>query len=489
MRPADLLVLGIDQGTSATKTIAVDAAGRIVARASAPLEQSTPRPGWVEQSPEEIWQSVVVSVADCLGRVGDPRAVAAAGISNQRESMLLWDRATGAPVSPLISWQDQRGADLCRRLAAAGAGEEVLRRSGLPLDPMFSAARAAWLLDTYDPERRRAAAGELALGTVDAWLLHRLGAGHVTEAGNASRTQLLDIRELSWSPPLLELFGVPAEVLPEVAASDAAHPATAALPPLPAGTPVTAILGDSHAALFAHAGWVRGRVKATYGTGSSLMCLTETGGGVPDSGACLTVAWQAGEEPAHALEGNIRATGATLAWLARLLRTTPEQLGETAATDSGGVAVVPAFNGLGAPWWDDRAVGLISGLTLATGPAELARAVLESTAFQVADVLDAFARSGVAAEVLLADGGASASPRLMQLQADLAGVPVHAAQAPELSALGAAHLAGLATGVWTQEELEALPRGYRVYEPRMDADRRKEAVEGWHQAVQRARGR
>ncbi len=459
-------ILAIDQGTSATKAVLVDASGAIVARGSAPVALSTPRPGWVEQDANEIWASVQAAVADCV----TGQRVVAVGLSTQRESLLLWDRATGEPRGPMLSWQDQRTD--CAPLREHA--EEVRALSGLPLDPMFSAAKARWLLDAYGRDG-------VCLGTVDSFLLHKLGGGHVIEAGNAARTQLLDVRRRDWSPELLELFGVPRETLPEVIASTGPFPAVRDLAPVPDGTPVYAVMGDSHSALFAHAGWRPGQVKATYGTGSSIMSL---GDPATPTNLCLTIAWDDGGEVAHAFEGNIRSTGATLTWLATLLGTTPAALAEQAADSSAGVHLVPAFGGLAAPWWDDEAVGLISGLTFATRLPQLARAALESIAFQVEDTVAALETP---VDTLLVDGGPTANRTLMQLQADTSGRAVARSLTAELSALGVAHLAGRVAGVWTQAQLEALDRPRELYEPHEAPASRETRLAAWHAAVARAR--
>src|SRR3954468_17008618 len=437
-------ILAIDQGTSATKAVLVDASGAIVARGSAPVPLLTPRPGWVEQDANAIWASVQAAVADC---VSDQR-VAAVGLSTQRESLLVWDRATSEPLGPMLSWQDQRTVADCARLR--DHDETVRAISGLPLDPMFSATKARWLLDTYGRENS-------CLGTVDSFLLHKLGGGHVIEAGNAARTQLLDVRERDWSPALLELFDVPRSVLPEVVPSTGPFPGVRGLAPLPDGTPVCAVMGDSHSALFAHAGWRPGQVKATFGTGSSIMSLADPAAWAP-GGLCLTIAWDDGGEVAHALEGNIRSTGATLTWLANVLETTPAAVAERAADSSDGVHLVPAFGGLAAPGWDDEAVGLISGLTFATRLPQIARAALESIAFQVEDTVAAIETHTGPIQTLLADGGPTANQTLMKLQAGPGAPPVARSLAPELSALGVAHLAGRVAGLWTQADLEALDR-------------------------------
>jgi glycerol kinase len=466
-------VLAIDQGTSATKAVLVDRGGAIVARASAAVSLSTPRPGWVEQDANEIWASVQAAVAECVGG----RRVAAIGLSTQRESLLAWDRVTGEPLGPMLSWQDQRTDCGPWREHA----DEVLALSGLPLDPMFSATKARWLLDTYGRDG-------VCLGTVDSFLLTRLGGEHVIEAGNAARTQLLDVRALDWSPTLLHLFGIPQDVLPRVVPSTGPFPAARGLAGLPDGTPMSGVMGDSHAALFAHAGWRPGQVKATFGTGSSIMSLADpeawTAGG---TGLCLTLAWQDEHGPAHALEGNIRSTGGTLSWLARLFGTTPSQLAEEAADSSAGVHLVPAFGGLAAPWWDDHATGLISGLTFATRREQLAQAALESIAFQVEDTVAAVERVAGSVHTLLADGGPTGNRTLMQLQADTGGRRVARSLVAELSALGVAHLAGRTAGFWTPGELDRLDRPHEAYAPVEPESSRRQRVDAWHAAVARAR--
>ena len=478
------LILAVDQGTSATKCALVDRTGAIVARGRADLAEHRPQPGWVEQDAAEIWASVRRAVADCLdGR--DAGQVAAVGLSNQRESLLLWDRRSGEALSPVISWQDQRTVGICDRLRSAETERLVRERSGLPLDPMFSAAKATWLLDAYDADRVRARAGEVRLGTVDSWLLSRLSDDHVIEVGNASRTQLLDVRRAAWDEDLLRLFDVPAAMLPRVTPSTGPFPAVRGLAPLPDGVPLLAVMGDSHAALFAH-GAAPGLVKATYGTGSSVMGLVAD----PDRlapGLCLTIAWQI-DRPVLAAEGNIRSTGSALAWLARLLDVPVDALADLGArSESGGVVLVPGFNGLGAPWWDRRAVGLLTDLSLGTGRAEMARAGLESIVQQVADVVEAI-REGADVVELRVDGGPSGSDALMQMQANLLGLPVARSRDAELSALGVAHLAGVGAGTWSTDELAGLPRPCDRFEPAGDPAHRGDARRRWRSALARAAG-
>jgi glycerol kinase len=481
----DDLILAIDQGTGSSKALLVDHQGTIVGKGSSALGQSTPRPGWVEQSLDDIWDSVQQAVSGAVAG-HDPARVAAVGMSTQRESLVLWDHATGDAVSPLISWQDQRTAQACQDLQTAGHGETVRRISGLPLDPMFSATKASWLLDKHDPDRSRSRRGQLRLGTVDSYLLSRFGTEHVIEIGNASRTQLFNVRDRTWDRQLLELFDIPEQVLPTVVSSTGPFTRAAKLTALPSAPPITAVMGDSHAALFAHAAWQRGTVKATYGTGSSVMGLAAPTATV-GTGLCLTIAWQDGE-PSYAVEGNIRASGATLTWLAKLFGTTPGQLAAAAAeAHSDGVVIVPAFNGLGAPWWDRAATGLISGVTLGTELPNLARAALESIVLQVEDVVSAVHDTVEPVDELRADGGASANPVLMQLQADISGRRVQRALAGDLSPLGAAHLAGRSIGFWTQQELADLDRPRRTFEPTDDMSDRTTIRETWCDALNRAR--
>ena len=484
---AEPLLLAIDQGTGSTKCLLVGSDGRVVSRVASPLNVEYPEPGWVEQSPDGIWRSVVEAVAACL-RGHDSNQVAAVGLSNQRESVLLWERASGRPLGPILGWQDQRTSAECERLRLAGLGSTVRQLSGLPLDPMFSASKAGWLLDRYDPDRRRSAAGELCLGTIDSWLMRQLVGGDTIEIGNASRTQLLDVRRRKWSPELLEIFRVPAEVLPSIVPSSPAVGSIRAFPGLPPGVPLTAVLADSHAALFAHGAFEPGLVKATYGTGSSVMGLVDSGRDI-GGGVCLTLAWDTGE-PAYAAEANIRASGATIVWLAAVLNMTPGQVFELAAsTPSEGVDLVPAFGGLAAPWWDDSAAATLTGLTLGTGAGQIARAAVESIALQVNDVVGAMAHGVGEVLGVLADGGGSASDTLMQLQADISQLPVRRARAQDLSALGAAHLAGIGAGVWSIDDLRGMPRERDTFVPTLDRESAAARVRAWHSAVERARNR
>ncbi|GAA4126529.1 FGGY-family carbohydrate kinase [Actinomadura keratinilytica] len=474
-------VLAIDQGTSSTKALLVDSAGNIAAQASAPVSVRHPGPGLVEQDAAQVLASVRAAVAACTDGV-DPAAVAGIGLSTQRESVVLWEAATGRPVAPLVSWQDRRGAPRAAELARAGHADLVRRRTGLPLDPMFSALKMAALLDEHDPGRDRSRRGELRLGTVDAWLLTSLTGAFVTEIGNASRTQLLDLRGGDWDAELLELFDVPRAALPDVVSSTGPFGAARDLSPLPAGVPVLAVLGDSHAALFAHAGWRRGVVKVTYGTGSSVMTAADAPGA--DGAVCDTIAWSV-KEVTFAHEANIRSSGRTLTWLAELLDVPADRVVEMAAeADAGGVTLVPAFGGLGAPWWDPRAVPVLAGFDFGTGRAQLARAALESVAHQVDDVLAAMPR----VRRVVADGGLARSTALMRLQADLAGVEVARSRHHQLSAGGAADLAGLVLNWWTMPDLERrADTGLEVFTPSWSEEQRGRAVALWRRRLAAAR--
>lgn len=486
------LLLAIDQGTSSTKCLVVDEAGSVVARGGAPLGQSTPAPGWVEQDPDEIWTSVQKAVAAAVTPDLAARIVSV-GLSTQRESCVIWDRRTGKALTPVLSWQDQRTEAMCQAIRDRGDDRLVRARSGLPLDPMFSAVKAAWLLDRIDPDRTRAAAGDLVIGTIDSYIVSRFGGEPVVEGGNASRMQLVDVARGAYDDDLLALFRIPRAALPRIVPSTGPFPSVRNLPPLRDGTPLGAVLADSHAALFAHGAFGPGPVKATQGTGSSVMGLldpeTAGDGARLHPGVCLTIAWWL-ERPVLAFEGNIRSAGSTLVWTADLLGTDAAGLAAMAATveDAGNVHLVPGFNGLGAPWWDGAAVATLSGFALGTSRAVVARAALDSIAHQIADVIDAVRGSGVPVDLLHVDGGPTRNDRLMAFEADMTGVPVARTATAELSAMGAAHLAGLSAGVFTVDGLKRLDRGGDVFRPRLaEADRREKRA-GWARALARSRG-
>jgi glycerol kinase len=484
-------ILAIDQGTTNTKVLLVDDDGAVLARASRPVDITFPKPGWVEQDANAIWRTVTSAIDDCLAQAEgvQPDAIA---ITNQRESVVVWDRATGVPVGPVVVWQCRRTAPICERLRADGAGPLIARKTGLTIDPLFSATKLQWLLGQVPDGRRRALGGGLCAGTIDSWVVWKLtgGAVHACDTTNASRTQLCDLDSCTWDAELLDLFDVPRPSLPEIRPSSGVVGSTASCGRLAGGAPVAAIVGDSHAALFGHAAFRPGAVKATYGTGSSLM--TPTPARVDAAGLSSTVAWSLPGVIQFALEGNITDAGGAVDWAGRLLGSDrPDQHVAALAASvggSGGVYLVPAFAGLGAPHWDDRARGLVCGLTRGAGPAEFARAAVESIAYQVHDVFDAMTRTVDArTPILLADGGASRNDQLMQFQADVLGVPVVRNGSTDLSAMGAAWLAGLATGVWRScEDLERLPQSVDRFEPRMPAAQRDRLLAGWRDAVARA---
>jgi len=497
MQKMDYFILAIDQGTTNTKAILVDAAGQVAARASVALRVTYPQPSWVEQDALAIWQSVQQCIDTVLAsgeaQMGAPgRTPAALGISNQRESVVLWDRTTGEPLAPCVIWQCQRGHRLIETLKGQGLEADVHSRTGLTLDPMFSASKMRWLLDNVPGARRRADQGEVCLGTIDSWLIFKLTGGrvHACDMTNAARTLLFNLYTLDWDGEMLCLFGIPRQALPVVSPSTGVIGHTAAGGALPAGIPIAASIGDSHGALVGHAGFSPGAVKATYGTGSSVMTPIATPI-LSQRGLSTTIAWSRPGQATYALEGNIYATGATIQWLGKLFgwEDAAARVTELAATcpDSEGVYLAPAFVGLGAPWWNARARGMIHGLTLGSGAPQLARAALESTAYQINDIFAAVQEeAGILLTTLHADGGASANPLLMQFQADLVQCPVRVSVSTDVSALGAAYLAGLGVGVWkSTEELAGLQRGEQLYTPTMPAAQRSARLAGWRDTLAR----
>lgn len=475
-------ILAVDQGTTSTKTLLLASSGETLATGAAPVGRRYPRPGWVEQDPTEIWDSVRAAIDQVT--VDDVTCV---GVTNQRESVLVWDRATGRPLSPCIGWQCNRGAEFCAELRAAGAEPRVRRLTGLPLESMFSASKLRHLLDSDPALRAAAESGAACAGTVDSWLVWNLSGGvlHVTDGGNASRTLLFDVHRLEWSDELLDLFEIPAALLPRVVHSSGVLGETVATGRLGA-VPIAAVAADSHAALYGLGCFSPGTAKSTYGTGTSLM--TPTGDELRESqhGLTGTLAWL-GERPTYALEGNVFSSGATIDWLANLLGLKAAgDVEELAASvpDTGGVHIVPAFAGLGAPYWQPDARGRITGLTFASGAPQLARAAVESIAFQVADLVEAAEQDlDRPFDELRADGGASRNDLLMQLQADLIDRPVVRSNTPDAAALGAALLAGRATGVFRDEEVLALSANGDRFEPKLTSERREALLSEWRVAV------
>jgi glycerol kinase len=489
-------VLALDQGTTSSRAILFDRDLAIRGLAQRELGQSFPRPGEVEHDPEEIWTGQLAVAREALARSG-VRAdeLAAIGITNQRETTLVWERASGRPVAPAIVWQDRRTAADCARLVEQGHADLVRRQTGLVIDPYFSATKLAWLLDHVPDARRRAAAGELAFGTVDSWLAFRLSGGalHVTDASNASRTMLWDIHRGQWSDELLELFGVPRAMLPEVCESSAVLGTTE--PELfGAALPIAGIAGDQQAALFGQLCLEPGAAKNTYGTGCFLLTQTGERACASRSGLLTTVAWRIGGRTSYALEGSVFIGGAVVQWLRDglgLIRTAGEIEALARSVDgSDDVHFVPAFAGLGAPHWDPWARGTIVGLTRGTTAAHLARAALESIAFQVCDLAAAIeADTGRPIAELRVDGGAAANDLLLEMQADLLERAVVRSRVTETTALGAAFLAGLATGVWPDAAaLRATWASGGRFEPRLEPAAAARRRARWAQAVERARG-
>jgi glycerol kinase len=490
-------ILALGQGTSSSRAIVFDAAGRPLGSARKELAQHFPRPGWVEHDPEEIWTATRDTARQALKEAGlSARDVAAIGITNQRETVILWDRETGRPLHNAIVWQDRRTAAAMDRMRAAGLERTVRQKTGLLLDPYFSGSKLQWLLDRVPGARRKAAAGRLAAGTIDSWLVWKLTGGrrHVTDVSNASRTMLMNIRTGGWDAELCRLLKIPPSVLPKIVSSGG-HIADTGPGVLDASVPIAGILGDQQAALFGQLCTRPGLVKCTYGTGCFLLMFTGARPVASRNRLLSTVAWRIGDGPtAYALEGSVFVGGAAIQWLRDGLKIIPgaPQVNDLAATvqDSGGVVVVPAFAGLGAPEWDASARGAILGLTRGSTSAHVARATLEGIAFQVADLVKAMeADTGMRLREVRVDGGAAASDLLMQFQADLLGVRVARPENLETTALGAAFMAGLASGVWP--DLSSLARTMRVERtftskmPRRESRRRHIL---WRRAVARARG-
>jgi glycerol kinase len=481
----------IDQGTTSTRCIIFSADGGIVGHDQREHQQIYPRPGWVEHDANEIWHNVQAVTRGALDDAGLSRAdVAAIGITNQRETTLLWDRHTGEPVHHAIVWQDTRTDHLIRELAGEVGTDRFRATTGLTLATYFAGPKLRWLLDAQPELARRAEAGDLLFGTIDTWLIWKMTGRHATDVTNASRTMLMNLSTLDWDDELLSAFGIPRAVLPEILPSSGVY--AEARGDL-WGVPVASALGDQSAALFGQTCFRPGEAKCTYGTGSFLLLNTGTTPVPSERGLLTTVGYQVGQEPpVYALEGSIAVTGALVQWLRDNLGliSSASEINELAGqvSDSGGCYFVPAFSGLFAPYWRPDARGVIAGLTGYVTRAHLARAVLEATAWQVKDVVTAMAsESGVAPATLKVDGGMTASELLMQFQADVLDVPVVRPIVAETTALGAAYAAGLAVGVWSGlDELRAQWRVDRTWQPAMAADARDEAYRLWHKAVERA---
>jgi glycerol kinase len=486
-------ILALDQGTTSSRAIVFDHEGAVRAVAQKEFTQIFPQAGWVEHDPHEIWASQIGVASEALARAGmQPADVAAIGITNQRETTLVWDRVTGEPVHHAIVWQDRRTADFCEQLKADGAGEVVQAKTGLLIDAYFSASKLRWLLDHVPGTRAKADAGRLAFGTVDTWLLWKLTGGehHATDVSNASRTMLFNIHTREWDDELLRLFGIPRSLLPEVRSSSEVYGYVSRSLGLQS-VPIAGMAGDQQAALFGQMCRQPGMSKNTYGTGCFLL---QNIGATPKRSRqrlVTTLAWQIGDDIEYAFEGSVFIGGAVVQWLRDglgLIRNTAD-VEALASSDNGGVYLVPAFAGLGAPHWDPYARGALVGITRGTTAGHLARAALEGIAYQVADLLDAMhADAGVPLTELRVDGGAAANDTLMQFQADVLGVPVVRPAVTETTALGAAYLAGLAVGYWTSDAITSQWRVNRRFEPRMAAADASILRHRWSDAVERAKG-
>jgi glycerol kinase len=489
-------ILALDQGTTSSRAMLFDRDGRMCGMAQKEFTQIFPQAGWVEHDAREIWASQIGVAIEALERAQAKVAdVAAVGITNQRETTVLWDRKTGEPIHNAIVWQDRRTADFCERLKADGASDTIQARTGLLIDAYFSASKIRWLLDNVPGARARAEAGDLAFGTIDTWLIWNLtgGAQHVTDVSNASRTMLFNIHTLEWDADLLQLFQIPRSVLPQVRSSSEPFGHVASTQAL-GGVPIAGIAGDQQSALFGQMCRTPGMSKNTYGTGCFLLQNVGTSPIASRQQLVSTVAWQIGGRTEYALEGSVFIGGAVVQWIRDglgLVRTAAdiEPLALSVA-DNGGVYLVPAFAGLGAPHWDPYARGTIVGITRGTTAGHIARAAVESIAYQVADLLDAMARdSGIALTELRVDGGAAANNALMQFQADLLGVPVVRPSVTETTALGAAYLAGLGVGFWPS--VDAITGQWQMdrrFEPEMARSAAAALREQWSAALERSRG-
>lgn len=486
-------VMAIDQGTSSSRCLLYDLDGNVAATAQREFRQIFPAPGWVEHDAEDIWQTQLAVCREAMQQLRlRPADIAGIGITNQRETVVVWDKRSGKPIHHAIVWQDRRTAEQCARLKAEGWEDKVQAKTGLLLDPYFSATKIRWLLDHVDGALDQARQGRLAFGTIDSWLAWNLTEGrlHITDVTNASRTLLFNIDTLAWDAELLDLFGIPAAMLPEVRASSECYGLTRH-PALGVGIPIAAIAGDQQASLFGQMCIDAGMAKCTYGTGSFLVMNTGPTKVISRHRLLTTIAWQIGGRVDYALEGSVFVGGAVIQWLRdglHLFRHAADSEALAASVaDNGGVYFVPAFTGLGAPYWDPSARGAIFGLTRGTSAAHITRAALESIAFQVDDIIQLLAEdSGKAISQLRIDGGAAANDLLAQFQADMAGLEVVRPQHLETTALGAAYLAGLALGVWDLAALGHKWRADRTFQRAMAAEQIAAGKRHWRQAAARA---
>jgi glycerol kinase len=488
-------ILSLDQGTTSSRAILFNRDAEIVAVGQSEFQQFYPKPGWVEHDAAEIWKTQIESAREALKQASASwQDVEAIGITNQRETVVLWDRETSEPIANAIVWQDRRTAEFCDALKAEGKEAWIQEKTGLLLDPYFSATKIKWMLDERPELRARAEAGELAVGTIDSWLIWNLSGGqaHITDVSNACRTLLMDLRTCEWDDALLELFDIPRSILPEIVDSSGKLAETS-VDTTEVSIPIAGIVGDQQAALFGQACFEPGMVKNTYGTGCFILINVGTEPAVSKNKLLSTIAWRIDGKTEYALEGSVFIGGALVQWLRDELKIieSASEIEELAGQveDSGGVTIIPAFSGLGAPYWDPYARGAILGITRGSSRAHIARAALEGIAFQVADVAQVMEEdSGRELESLQADGGASANDILMQIQADLLGVTIRCSQLAETTALGAAFMAGLAVGYWeSQESLSALWKESRRFDAKTDVEQRETALRKWRRSIERIR--
>ncbi len=488
-------ILAIDQGTTSSRAILFDQKGKPLASEQQEFSQIYPQPGWVEHDPEEIWRMSLEVMRTVIFQAGiEPRQIASLGITNQRETTVLWDKKTGKPISNAIVWQCRRTADICTELKEKGLEKKFREKTGLVIDAYFSGTKIKWLLDNVDGAREKAEKGELAFGTIDSWLVYKLTGGkvHITDYSNASRTLIFNIHELKWDEELLSILGIPKEILPEVCPSSQVY-GKADKTLLGSEIPIGGIAGDQQAATFGQVCFFKGMAKNTYGTGSFLLMNTGEKAISSKHGLLTTIGWGLQDRIYYALEGSIFITGAVVQWLRDGLRLVDEardtEWMAKSVSDTGGVYFVPAFSGLGAPHWDMYARGVIVGLTRGTTKKHLVRAGLEAIAYQCRDVVEAMEQdSGIKIQNLRVDGGAVANDFLMQFQADILDVPVERPVITETTALGAAYLAGLAVNYWKDiDEIARIWRREELFQPQMNAEKKEKLYSGWKKAIQRSR--
>jgi len=487
-------VLAIDEGTTGTTVLVINREGQVEGRAYSEFRQIFPRPGWVEHDPEEIWRNTSELIARAIASAGiSEDSIACIGITNQRETTVVWDRKTGRPIHNAIVWQCRRTAPICDQLKESGKEDLFRRKTGLVIDAYFSGTKIAWLLDNVPDARKRAQAGELAFGTIDSWLIWKLTGGreHLTDYTNASRTLIFNIGDKTWDDELLDILGIPKSMLPEVRRSSGEFGMTNAAP-FSGKIPITGVAGDQQAALFGQMCTSPGMAKNTYGTGCFALSITPEKG-VSKSGLVTTLACDGNGGPAYAFEGSVFIAGAAIQWLRDEMKlidsSADSEYFSQKVPDTGGVYLVPAFVGLGAPYWDMGARGVITGITRGANRYHVIRAALESLAYQSADLIQAMGKDiAMPISELRVDGGACKNNLLMQFQADLLNIPVNRPQIVETTALGAAFLAGMQAGIWRDSSDMTLARKVdKVFEPKMDASRREELLAGWHEAVGRSR--